>query len=452
MLITKIISFKSEELGEVRAGIIKDDIWFCAKDLTDIMGVRGARFTSIPKEHKRKVLYSDLENPTELNFPLSGLLFVDRDGLQTVLRNHPKGKCKIKLRKFITGEIIPQMFKEQERVEREEIVREEQAEKEQELLDSLQLFENPDFGGVRAAVKDGEPFLFGKDVAASLGYKDVNKAIAMHVDKKDKISSNTLFDTKQKLNRKTRLSSGRWSSENTDTTEFFNVYGEKILDDKTSLKTGVYDTKNVDTADNSNGYADFNFGQRGGWFINESGVYSLILSSKLPKAKEFKRWITSEVLPSIRKNGGYIRGQETLSDAEILSRAIMVSQNILREREAKIAALEQENEKLLPAAQYCRDVLQSDELLTVTTIAKEFGYSAREFNEILKKLGIQYFQNGLWVLKKPYDDKGYTKIKTYVYSVNGDGTTKTSTQTYWTQAGRMFLHKVMEEMKDNVVM
>ena len=219
-----------------------------------------------------------------------------------------------------------------------------------------------------------------------------------------------------------------------------------------SLSSGVSAIENADTADNSNGYGDFNFGQRGGWFINESGVYSLILSSKLPKAKEFKRWITSEVLPSIRKNGGYIRGQETLSDAEILSRAIMVSQNILREREARIATLEQENEKLLPAAQYCKEVLLSDNLLTVTTIAKEFGYSAKEFNKLLKNLGIQYFQNGIWVLKKPYDDKGYTKTQTFMYGVGEDGTPKTSMQTYWTQAGRNFLHKVMNEVNERVVM
>ena len=420
MLFTKITAFKREGLGEVRATIINDDIWICAKDLTDIMGIKKSKFVSIPDENKNKVLYSDVENPIEVNFPLAGLFFVDRNGLQMIYKKHPNGQNKIKLRKFVSGEVIPGMMDEQERLKHETAAMQEQAEKDQELLNSLQLFKNPDFGNLRATAKDGEAWLFGKDVAEMLGYSNVSSALSVHVDEEDKISSNELLAPKQGFNRKTRL------------------------------KPVVKGSENPDTADNFNDCGDF--GKRGGWFINESGLYSLILASKLPKAKEFKRWITSEVLPSIRKHGGYVKGQETLSDAEILSRAIMVSQNILREREAKIAALEQENEKLLPAAQYCRDVLQSDEVLNVTTIAKEFGYSAKEFNMILKNLGIQYYQNGLWVLKKPYDDKGYTKVQTYVYSVDECGNAKTKTRTCWTQAGRMFLHSVMDEANGRAIM
>lgn len=108
-------------------------------------------------------------------------------------------------------------------------------------MNEMQLFSNPDFGDVRSMLIDGEPYFAGKDVAEILGYADPNKAIAMHVDEDDK------------------------------------------LNDKTASSLG----------------------QRGGWFINESGLYSLILSSKLPNAKKFKRWITSEVLPSIRKTGSY---------------------------------------------------------------------------------------------------------------------------------------------------
>ncbi|MCQ2502007.1 MAG: phage antirepressor, partial [Lachnospiraceae bacterium] len=105
----------------------------------------------------------------------------------------------------------------------------------------LQIFQNAEFGSVRSTMINGEPFFVGKDVAEILGYADPNKAIAMHVDEEDK------------------------------------------LNDKTASSLG----------------------QRGGWIINESGLYSLILSSKLPAAKRFKRWVTSEVLPAIRRHGLY---------------------------------------------------------------------------------------------------------------------------------------------------
>lgn len=109
-------------------------------------------------------------------------------------------------------------------------------------MNELKIFNNPDFGEVRTMNINGEPWFVGKDVAGILGYADTNKAIAMHVDDEDK------------------------------------------LNDKTSLSLG----------------------QRGGWLINESGLYSLILSSKLPTAKKFKRWITHDVIPAIRKHGAYM--------------------------------------------------------------------------------------------------------------------------------------------------
>lgn len=110
-------------------------------------------------------------------------------------------------------------------------------------MSDIKIFENSEFGSIRTVEINKEPWFVGKDVAEVLGYSDTNKAVAMHVDNEDK-----------KLNDKSALS----------------------------------------------------FGQRGATLINESGLYSLILSSKLPKAKEFKRWVTSEVLPAIRKHGGYL--------------------------------------------------------------------------------------------------------------------------------------------------
>ena len=114
-------------------------------------------------------------------------------------------------------------------------------------MNELQIFQNKEFGEVRSLVINNEPWFVGKDVAEALGYKDVNHAILDHVDEEDKVNSKTQGQNAPEL------------------------------------------------------------GQRGSWLINESGLYSLILSSKLPNAKKFKRWVTSEVLPTLRKTGSYAK-------------------------------------------------------------------------------------------------------------------------------------------------
>lgn len=139
-------------------------------------------------------------------------------------------------------------------------------------MNDLQIFKNAEFGEIRTVIIENEPWFVGKDVAVILGYADPNKAIAMHVDEDDK------------------------------------------LNDKSASSLG----------------------QRGGWLIKESGLYSLILSSKLASAKRFKKWVTSEVLPSIRKNGGYIAGQEHLSDDELMAKAVLVAQKKIEERDKVI--------------------------------------------------------------------------------------------------------------------
>lgn len=141
-------------------------------------------------------------------------------------------------------------------------------------MNDLQVFTNERLGNVRVVQIKGQPYFVGKDVAEILGYSDTNKAIAMHVDDED-----------------------------------------KILNDKSSSS----------------------FGQRGATLINESGLYSLILSSKLPKAKEFKRWVTSEVLPSIRKTGGYNANQNDVYKAKRLEVMMM---------NAKARIMKEENKKL----------------------------------------------------------------------------------------------------------
>lgn len=111
-------------------------------------------------------------------------------------------------------------------------------------------------------------------------------------------------------------------------------------------------------------------GQRGGWLINESGLYSLILSSKMPKAKEFKRWVTSEVIPAIRKTGGYIAGSEKMTDAEIMAKAVLVAQSTIRQRDQRIKELESDVAAAKPKVLFADAVSASDSTILIGDLAK----------------------------------------------------------------------------------
>ena len=143
-------------------------------------------------------------------------------------------------------------------------------------MNNLQIFDSPDFGQIRTIQQNGEPWFVGKDVADILGYQNGSRDVNRHVDE----------------------------------------------DDRQNYQNGTFESN------------------RGLTIINESGLYSLILSSKMPKAKEFKRWVTSEVIPAIRKTGGYIAGSENMTDAEIMAKAVLVAQSTLRQRDQRIKELE----------------------------------------------------------------------------------------------------------------
>lgn len=200
-------------------------------------------------------------------------------------------------------------------------------------MKDIQIFKNEQFGQVRVITKGGEPWFVGKDVAGVLGYSDTNKAISMHVDIEDK------------------------------------------LNDKMESRLG----------------------QRGGWLINESGLYSLILGSKLPSAKKFKKWVTSDVLPSIRKHGMYAT-DELINNPDLL---IAAATKIKEERQARLEA-EKLREKLI----------HQNKLYTTSEIAKELGLkSATKLNGLLAEKKIQYKQNKTWLLYSRYADCGYVSIK-----------------------------------------
>ena len=147
-------------------------------------------------------------------------------------------------------------------------------------MNQLQIFNNPEFGQVRTMLINGEPYFVGKDITDNLGYRNGSRDIERHVDAEDR--------------------------------------AETMVHDGSQHRSMI--------------------------IINESGLYSLILGSKLPSAKRFKRWVTSEVLPSIRQNGGYIANQENLSDAEILAKAVIVAQNVIKEKDR---LLEEQRPKVL---------------------------------------------------------------------------------------------------------
>lgn len=176
-------------------------------------------------------------------------------------------------------------------------------------------------------------------------------------------------------------------------------------------------------------------------YISEGDVYRLIAHSKLPNAERFESWVFDEVVPSVVKTGGYITGQEELSDAELMAKALLVAQKQIEQREQRINALETANKKLLPDAEYGRH-LQAKHGITTTSIAKELGMSAVALNKRLHELGVQYRQSGQWYLYRKYQGKGYTTTRT-VPIVRFDGQPDVRRETLWTMAGHRFIRDLM---------
>ena len=223
---------------------------------------------------------------------------------------------------------------------------------------AIQIFTSEIFGEIRTCQVNNQIMFVGKDVAQALGYAKPENAIATHVDVDDKT---------------TTLIQGTGSN-----------YKSKVV------------------------------------VINESGLYSLILSSKLPQAKAFKRWVTSEVLPQIRKTGGYIPTRDSsgreLSGKEILERADAIVGRTLKFL----------NE---PA----------EDTLTATQVAKTFNMTTLDFNAILRDMGIQYRRHGRWNLSDDLQGRGLTAERTHVsYSLKGQK--KVKVYMTWTMDGLRFLN------------
>lgn len=166
--------------------------------------------------------------------------------------------------------------------------------------------------------------------------------------------------------------------------------------------------------------------------INESGLYNVILRSDKPEAKPFRKWVTSEVLPSIRKHGAYMTPQK-IEEALLNPDTIISLAQQLKEEKAKTA-------KLAPAAEYARNFLLASGGRLVSSIAKDYGMSAQRFNQILNALDIQYRKGGQWMLYQKYTGKGYTETRVNLIPHN-DGRTHQHPETLWTARGCAFLSK-----------
>ena len=170
-------------------------------------------------------------------------------------------------------------------------------------------------------------------------------------------------------------------------------------------------------------------------FINESGLYSLILSSKLESAKRFKRWVTGEVLPAIRKQGGYMTVRPDETDEDIMERALHIMQTAVKQRDEKIARLQ-------PRADYADQVLDSITCITTTQLAKELGMSAQELNRRLCEMRIQYWQSGQYMLYADYARMGLAKSRTHKHTLK-HGMVITEMYLVWTERGREFIHQLL---------
>ncbi|KAA0787808.1 MULTISPECIES: phage antirepressor KilAC domain-containing protein [Bacillus cereus group] len=193
----------------------------------------------------------------------------------------------------------------------------------------------------------------------------------------------------------------------------------------------------------------FNIGRQGETnIINESGLYSLIMTSRKPQAKAFKKWVTSEVLPSIRKHGAYMTPNTInalLQDPDLiigLASQLKQEQQARQVAEQKNLMLTQQIAENASKITYLDQILQSQDTVTVSQVAADYGLSAMRLNKILKEEKIQYKVNDQWLLYSKHQNKGYTKSKT-VDVTHSDGSRSVKMNTRWTQKGRIFIHEIL---------
>lgn len=248
----------------------------------------------------------------------------------------------------------------------------------------MQVFTNEEFGSIRVILIDGNPWFVGVEIARRLGYDNPRSTVHNYIDKE--------YTCVSKINTQGQM-------------------------------------RNVT-------------------LVNEAGLYQLIFHSELSSAKAFQKWVFEEVLPSIRKHGVYATDnfiERSIADPDWAIAILTELKKTRAERDelkdtvnvqkTQIADLELKSE-------YCNSVLRCDSLVSVSVIAKDYGYSAIAFNQLLYDFGVQYKQGDIWLPYQEYAKLGWTKTKTYVYDEENN---KCNTHMYWTQKGRLGLYQFLKE-------
>lgn len=241
-------------------------------------------------------------------------------------------------------------------------------------MNNLQVFKNEKFGTVRTITENGRTLFCALDVATALGYAKPRNAITMHC--------------------------------------------------RYALKRGVPHPQSPDKTIEMT-------------FIPEGDIYRLAAKSQIPGADEFERWIFDEVLVSINHTGGYLGNTENMSDFELVSRALLIVQKQLEQRDETIR-------KIAPDAEYAQNCLLAENGIVTSSIAKDYGMSADSFNKLLKGLKIQYKRGGQWLLYAPYQAEGYMVSKTTPIT-HSDGRVELKVTSLWTAEGRKFLYDFLKE-------
>lgn len=253
-------------------------------------------------------------------------------------------------------------------------------------MTDLTTFKNETFGEVRTVMRDGEPWFIAADVCRALEIANPRDALSR-------------------------------------------------LDSDEKADVGLTDTS-------SNGVTQsrtFNI-------VNEPGLYTLVLGSRKPEAKAFKRWVTHEVVPAIRRTGMYATN-ELLDNPDLLIEAatrLKAQREQIAQLETTVAVQSQQLAEAAPKVSYYDLILNCKDLISISKIAKDYGMSAIKMNELLRDLGIQYRQGNVWLLYQKYAAHGYTATKTHEH-IGSDGMNHAKIATYWTQKGRLFIYDTLKE-------
>ena len=257
-------------------------------------------------------------------------------------------------------------------------------------MNQLQIFESPDFGQIRTMEIDSKPYFVALDVTKALGYSSSRHAIKQHVDNED-------------------------------------AQKKHIRDNQGFFQNTI--------------------------LINESGLYALIFGSKLPTAKAYKRWVTNEVLPEIRKNGGYLITKMDDTAETVIQRSQKVLQASFERLAIENQQLRIENkqkDELLaeykPIVKYAYEALDYGTSYSANQIGKGLGLNGRKLNRRLKALGVQYKQGNTWLLYAKYENRNFMKLVPIRIKTR-QGKTYSIIRSKWTETGRAFIHQLNREGK-----